>query len=298
MLGIVILNYNNSALTIQCVESILKVNSAPCRFVLVDNASTDESAAVLRGFVEGKQQMQLVVSGENGGYARGNNLGLKVLENDPSVTEVAVLNNDIVFTEDIFPTMQAFLAAHPEAGLVSPLLRSRDGETVDYSCARRDCSLTEVFMSYLLYFTDICGILTRYSNRRHILKSDPALLQAPAVPIELPSGSCMMIRKDLFREIDWFDPNTFLYYEENILYRKLLAAGKTNYLLPSLSCIHLGGETTNKVSHPAAYMKRSKASGYYYVTHYRDLNVLQKAAFAAVKGWFNFMVDVVKFFKN
>ena len=120
------------------------------------------------------------------------------------------------------------------------------------------------------------------------------MLQRECVPIELPSGSCMMIRKELFEKIGRFDPNTFLYYEENILYRKLLSEGKQNYMLPGISCIHLGGETTNKVEHSASYMKSSKASGYYYATHYRKLNVLQRAALYCARHWFNMMVDIVK----
>ena len=41
--------------------------------------------------------------------------------------------------------------------------------------------------------------------------------------IELPSGSCMMFNAEALRIIGGFDPNTFLYYEEDILYKKLKA---------------------------------------------------------------------------
>ena len=297
--GIIILNYNNAVQTIACVESIWRFNSASCRPVVVDNCSTDDSLSVLEKYLsEHRNAYELVRATSNGGYAQGNNVGLKYLEDDPETDRILILNNDVLFTQDILPRMSEFLDSHPEAGVVSPLLYCRDGKTIDYTCARKDCTVREIVWTYLLYFTDIFGILSRFSNRRKLLLQNPSLLNSDEVEIELTSGSCFMIKKDLFREIGYFDPNTFLYYEENILYRKLLKEGKKSYLLPGISCIHLGGETTNKVAHSASYMKASKASGYYYAIHYRNLNLLQKASLHFARGLFEIMVDIVKFFKS
>ena len=298
-IGIIILNYNNAGQTISCVESIRKFNSASCRTVVVDNCSTDDSLSILGEYLsEHKNAFELISAPENGGYAQGNNVGLKYLEDATEIDRILILNNDVLFTQDILPRLSVFLDSHPKTGVVSPLLYCRDGKTVDYTCARKDCSIREIVLTYLLYFTDFFGILSSFSNKHKLLLENPSLLNFPEVEIELPSGSCFMIRKDIFRKIGWFDPNTFLYYEENILYRKLLAEGKKNYLLPDINCIHLGGETTNKVAHSASYMKASKASGYYYATHYRNLNFLQKASLHFARGLFEIMVDMVKFLKS
>lgn len=298
-IGIIILNYNNAGQTIACVESILEFNSALCRTVVVDNCSIDNSLAVLDGFLtEHKDAFELVPATNNGGYAQGNNAGLEYLENDTEIDKILILNNDVLFTQDILPQMSGFLDSHPEAGVVSPLLYCRDGKRIDYACARKDCTIREIVWTYLLYFTDIFGILSRFGNKRKLLLENLSLLNSNEVEIELPSGSCFMISKEIFRKIGYFDPNTFLYYEENILFRKLLKEGKQNYLLPNISCIHLGGETTNKVAHSASYMKLSKASGYYYATHYRNLNLLQKFSLHCAKGLFETMVDIVKFSKR
>ena len=298
-IGIIILNYNNAEQTIACVESIRRFNSASCRIVVVDNCSADDSLSALGVYLsEHNDAFELVKAPGNGGYAQGNNIGQKYLEDDSEIDKIVILNNDVLFTRDILPRLSGFLDAHPEAGVVSPLLYCRDGKTIDYACARKDCTVREIGWTYLLYFTDIFGILSRFSNRRKLLLQNPSLLNSDEAEIELPSGSCFMIRKDLFRKIGYFDPNTFLYYEENILYRKLLKEGKKSYLLPGISCIHLGGETTNKVAHSASYMKASKASGYYYATHYRKLNFLQKASLTFARWLFDVMVSVVKFLKS
>lgn len=298
MLGILILNYNNAGLTIQCIESILKVNTYPCRILVVDNASTDNSARVLAEYADRSKAFEVIVSPSNGGYAQGNNFGLAEFEKVSGIEEVVILNNDIILTEDIFPHMQDFLSSNPDAGLVGPLLFCRDGKQIDYSCARLDCTFTEVLLTYLLYFTDIFGILSHFSKRRQILRSNPELIKEKAVPVELPSGSCMMARMDVWKRINYFDPNTFLYYEENILFRKLQKIGKTNFILPTISCIHLGGQTTNKVQHSASYMKHSKASGCYYFTHYHNINSIQEIVLRIAVKVFNIMVVIVKAIKR
>lgn len=299
MIGIIVLNFNNPQCTIDCVSSILNKNSALIRVVVVDNASSDDSLEVLRDYLANHiNAFDLISASSNGGYAQGNNIGLKYLEADDEVDKILILNNDVIFTQDIITKLSEFLDSHPNAGVVSPLLYCRDGKTVDNTCARKDCTVREIVWTYLLYFTNILGILSRFSNKRKILLANPELLNAPEVEIELPSGSCFMIRTDLFKEIGYFDPNTFLYYEENILYRKLKALGKQNYMLPEVSCIHLGGETTNKVSHSASYMKASKASGYYYATHYRDLNPIQRASLKFSVHWFGLLVSLVKSVKR
>lgn len=314
MTGIVILNYNNAQLTLSCVDSVIRHNSSPAKFIVVDNASTDSSMEILgeglstrfndefARYRPGESPASLpfcslVRSDKNGGYAQGNNVGLKLVENDDEIDTILILNNDIVFIEDIIPGLVSFLDSTPDAGIVSPLLLSKDGKSIDYNCARKDCTLREIASYYLLYCRDYKGIMSKFSRQGKILVHNPELINEPAVQIELPSGSCMLIRKSLFKEIDYFDPNTFLYYEESILYRKLLAVNKVNYLLPGVRCIHLGAQTTSNANRSYSYLKNSNKSAYYYVMHYRDLNVLQKTGFALLYAFYNCLLFIKQHLK-
>lgn len=315
MTGIIILNFNNARLTLDCVDSVVRVNTAPAKFVIVDNASADDSMEVLRDglssrFGEGFETFNmddmpdrlplcsLVRSDVNGGYAQGNNVGLRLAENDDRIDNILILNNDIVFTEDIIPELAHFIGSTPGAGIASPLLLKKDGESIDFNCARKDCTLKEIACYYLLYCRDFHGILSKFARRSRILVNNPKLIDAPSIPIELPSGSCMMISKSLFREIGYFDPNTFLYYEESILYRKLLAAGRVNYLLPAVRCIHLGAQTTANADRSYSYLRNSNKSAYYYVMHYRDLNLFQKSGFALLYGFYNCLLFIKQYLNS
>ena len=72
--SIIILNYNNAEETAEYVERICEYKCLD-HVIIVDNASTDGSAVRLKPLCTGK--VELVKSGENRGYAAGNNLGLR-----------------------------------------------------------------------------------------------------------------------------------------------------------------------------------------------------------------------------
>lgn len=116
------------------------------------------------------------------------------------------------------------------------------------------------------------------------------LAAEPKVPIELPSGSCMMIDKKLMKQIGGFDPHTFLYFEENILYKIFLKLGKRSYLIPKLKCIHLGASTTKK-SVSTFTLKAGIDSSRYYLENYCQINILQRIIMSI--SYFNMKVKIV-----
>ncbi len=76
-LGIVILNWNTCALLKRCLETVYaSEGDFTYRVVVVDNASPDDSVAMVRADFP---QAELIVSPVNGGYPYGNNLGLRAL---------------------------------------------------------------------------------------------------------------------------------------------------------------------------------------------------------------------------
>lgn len=277
MVGIVILNYNNARLTIDCIESVTRFNTHPSKLVVVDNASTDNSALILTAYLRKKYAdnfsdvktakklhlATLIVADNNQGYANGNNLALEIIKNDPEIDHILILNSDVIFTSDIIPTLIQKYASLPDAGIISPLLYKKDLVSIDYNCARNAPDNFSVILPFLLMYRDINKIISTKRDANKILLNHPELLKESEIEIELPSGSCMFISKELFQRIGWFDPNTFLYYEENILYKKIQREGKKNYLIPDLSCIHLGAQSTSKKPVPFLKVKEAESARYY-----------------------------------
>ena len=260
-------------------------NSAPVKTVVVDNGSREDERRLLAevmdtcfpdggwtllaegGSTRGVDTVLLQLD-DNVGYARGNNAGLRVVEDDDEVDRVMVLNNDILFVEDIIPRLIACADALPQCAVMSPVLYKKGMEEIDYNCARRNASVGDIVRTNLLHYfwrmmgkTDMDG-----QKHRYLLKQKDGMGEIEE--IELPSGACMLVGKRLFKEMGYFDPGTFLYYEENILYAVTRRLGRKNYLCTTARCIHLGAATMAKMPASLALVRHMLRSERYYVARF------------------------------
>lgn len=287
--ALIILNYNNYEDTINCIESVEKYNTASIKYIVVDNGSTRVDAVdKLNAYFTGRFQedytclgegencnlplsyLTFLVSPTNDGYACGNNKGLNLAYDDNEINRILILNNDILFVEDIIPKLIETMEELPDCAIISPILYKKGLSEIDYNCARKNVSSSELIKENFFHYWYRLN-WKRYADRnvdRFILKKKSGQLPA-VIPIDLPSGSCMLIEKDLFQRIDSFDPHTFLYYEENILYKKVKKLGLQNYLSTQLKCIHLGASTTQK-SVRLFIIDCIIHSSRYYMKHYSD----------------------------
>lgn len=290
--GIIILNYNNYEDTINCIESVIKYNTAQIKFIVVDNGSNKKDCIVnLHNYFKitfGTNYKQyndnenlnnstlpylsFIVSKTNDGYAQGNNKGLKLAYQDKDIKNILILNNDILFIEDIIPQLNFDLETLNGAAIVSPILYKKNMQGIDYTCSRKALTLCQRFLLYMLLFKDFFNIISTIRNNNNLLFNKTLPLRNKIIEIELPSGSCMLFDKDFFKSINSFDPNTFLYCEEDILYTKIRNKQKKNYLDTSLKCIHLGAATTTTEATSDFTLKCSIESNHYYLTHYTKAN--------------------------
>lgn len=314
--ALIVLNYNNYEDTVNCIESVEAYNSAPIKYIVVDNGSTMDGvttsldAYFRRRFNNSYKRfdyeqddvpdslpyVSFVVSNTNDGYARGNNKGLEYAYADDEIDKILIVNNDVLFVQDIIPQLSNTIDSIDNCAILSPLLLKKDGVSIDYNCARLAPSVWQILLPYFVMYKDIAGVITKTRKKLQIIKKNPLILSEQIVPIELPSGSCMMIKKSLMKEIDGFDPHTFLFYEENILYKKLYHLGKRSFMIPKLKCIHLGASTTKK-SASTFTMKVGMKSSQYYLGNYCHLTILHKMAM--IVSYFNMklklrIIEIIK----
>lgn len=314
--AIIILNYNNSSDTINCIESVERYNTAPVKYIVVDNGSTKPEVIenidkfLQDTFKDGYTRLSdtqtptdrlpkasFVVSKTNDGYAKGNNKGLHFAYADDEIDKILILNSDILFVEDIIPKLSLYYDKINDVAILSPILYKKDMDGIDYNCARRHANICHVLYNYLFMYFDPFGLRRNWSRKQKILQDNTSLLQKDYFEIELPSGSCMFIDKNLFKSIGSFDPNTFLYFEEDILYKKIYSINKKNYLLTHSKCIHLGASTTNKEA-GFYIIKSSIDSAVYYITHYLNKSYFLKVVLKMFRTCFLFIVKIQKALKN
>lgn len=297
MTVLVILNYNNYEDTFNCIESVDKFNTAEIKIIVVDNGSTREGASTkiaeylmqrysnrylhlndnealsMKGLKRVLPYCTYIESSTNDGYARGNNKALYLTECDDTIENVMILNNDVLFVQDIIPSLCKQYDSLHDAAILSPILYKRNMDGLDMNCARKNTTFkAEVMENFFHYIFVLLGKTNPYLKQRYLINDEkqlPLLLK-----IELPSGSCMFIKKSLFASIGFFDPNTFLYYEENILHKKTEKLGLNNYLVTNLKCIHLGAQSTSNSPSIFGIMCGAK-SGRYYMKNYAGITIWQ-----------------------
>ena len=115
--SIVIVTYNNLAVTRMCLESVLRNTECPnYEVIVVDNASTDGTPAYLRTLAARHAHVSCLLNAENLGFARANNQGLA----RATGASLVLLNNDTVVPPGWLSRLLRHLA-DPAVGLVGPV---------------------------------------------------------------------------------------------------------------------------------------------------------------------------------
>jgi GT2 family glycosyltransferase len=129
----IILNYNLTDYTIDCVRSLLEVDYPALDILIVDNGSTDHPASRLRELFP---QLEIHSTGENLGYTGGINAGLRIaLEKAPDY--ILVLNPDTIAERDFLGHLVSAMEQRPRvAGACGTIYAYHDRTLVWYAGGR------------------------------------------------------------------------------------------------------------------------------------------------------------------
>jgi GT2 family glycosyltransferase len=115
--SVVVVTFNNLALTQDCLESLRRNTRWPRReIIVVDNASNDGTVEYLHTFAEGRPEVRIIANAKNRGFAAANNQGLAVATGDILV----LMNNDVVAPAGWTGGLARALA-DPGVGLTGPV---------------------------------------------------------------------------------------------------------------------------------------------------------------------------------
>lgn len=286
-IGIVILNYNNYQITLQCLEYLYThYDQNDLNVVIIENGSLNDSLSKIKEFFEVRKfkysatsqgeklntntsKINIISITENIGYARGNNVGINFLY-QCEVDYIMILTNDIMLVENIIPQLILAIEKYPDVGLISPLLRKND-KSIDLNCCRKLPTTMQLLLNNLL-FLNIRYFKQKF-RKKYILLQNPELLNNELVYCDLTSGSCMLGKTETWRKINGFDEKTYLYYEEDILFHKLKNIGLKMAILPKHYAIHLGGQSTKTMIN-LSLLEAELASQTYYLKKYKKVNFI------------------------
>ncbi len=115
--SIIVLACNGLDDTRLCLESVRRCTAVPYELILVDNGSTDGTAAYFRDYARKHPHVRVILNASNRGFAGGNNQALSLARGD----YVVLLNNDTVVTTGWLEGMMRVFDEHPEVGIAGPM---------------------------------------------------------------------------------------------------------------------------------------------------------------------------------
>ncbi len=237
-IGVAIVSFNTCDLLAACLGSLRRC-TLPLRVVVVENASTDGSAAMVRARFP---EVELIEPGGNRGFAAGTNLALRVLcagEHPPA--HLLLLNPDTIVHPGAIETLVAFLDAHPRVGVVGPRLLNPDG-TVQHAAFR----FPTLLMTVLDLFPPGEAMPGRlYGSWWHGRYPQERLGDRP-FPIDHPLGACMLVRRETLAQVGLFDEAYFMYTEEVDWCYRVRRAGWAIWQEPRARVTHVGGAATSQ----------------------------------------------------
>jgi GT2 family glycosyltransferase len=240
-IGAVIVNYVNYPDTVKYVKDhLLDQKDIILEIVIVDNNSPNESYEELLNEFRSNTSVNIIRSECNRGYAAGNNLGIKYLE-IKECDYILVTNNDIEI-EDNFLLSKLYKAylSLDKAAFISPVMMVDGKISTEFSAWKLPNKTKEILSS-----TRLCSYLARPFLKRFFYQIE--IEREKSIKVDCISGSFFLGAASLFRQIDYFDDNTFLYYEENILGEKVKRLNMNNYLYYGGNYSHIQGCSVNSV---------------------------------------------------
>jgi GT2 family glycosyltransferase len=274
--GIIILNYNDKKTTKEMVDQIKDYKSID-HIVVVDNGSKDNSYEELSKIK--LKKLEVIQTDKNRGYAYGNNFGFNYLYDKYNIDIAIISNPDIIVSDDTISGLKKDLEDN-NISVIAPLINERGKKIKGY----RFPKLKDELLSNILYFH-------RYVDLS--IKSDKEMY-----PVDYTHGCFFMIKAKDFKKVDMFDENTFLYYEEVILGKKLKDRKLNVYIDTRYEITHNLSVSVNKSFNSINKYKMLKKSQKYFVKNYLKTNIFGRILLAVLYYVSLFFAYIVRAFRR
>ena len=234
IVSIVIPHWNNVDILFECLESISGTDFDSVETIVVDNASTDNSVASVRS---NYPNVKLIENEKNYGYAGGCNIGAEAAIGDFLI----FLNNDTVQEKNWISNLVKTINSNDKIAAVQPkILNYYDRNVFDYAGGaggHMDIYCFPFARGRIFSFQE--NDEGQYNNKEKCFWS---------------SGTCFMVRRELFQKAGGFDDSFFAHMEEIDLCWRLYAMGFEVWVEPDSVVYHKNALTLPMYSHKKYYL--------------------------------------------
>lgn len=274
--AVILVNYNTSHYTLNCIQSIHRLTSSVnYQIIVIDNNSRREEFNKLLE-LKSQARIQLVRSKINIGFSGANMMGVQLADAD----YYYFLNNDTILLNDCLGILYHFMESNPHVANGSGEMINGKGD-YEYNFRYFPTLALKLLGPGLLRIFNA----ERYPSR-HVRFKEPTR-------VDLVNGSSMFIRATPFEEIGGFDTNYFLYCEEEDIALRLSRHGYQTFLVPEAQYQHFENKSSasdNEIRLP--YLREFYISFLYYYS--KNYNALYRMAIQ----FLYFFKLLRKFYKN
>ncbi len=237
-LSIIIVSFNTEKFTKETIDSVIKSTSRiDYEIIVVDNGSSDGSKEMLNNYSKKYKNFIYVQTGENLGFGKANNLGIKRSKG----RYILLLNSDTKLQKNIFPEMIDYMEKNPKAGVSTCKLLNKDGSL--QGTGGGFPTLGRVF-SWMFFIEDIPFIdklFIPFHPMHPLSFYKGGSMFNKKRKMDWITGAFMLFKKEVFDKVGIFDEDYFMYAEETELCYRISKLGWEIWYLPDWSIIHYGG---------------------------------------------------------
>ncbi|HWS49337.1 MAG TPA: glycosyltransferase family 2 protein [Candidatus Methanoperedens sp.] len=226
-IALIILNWKQPQLTIDTIESILKTKTKGFLYhiYIVDNGSPDDSVHQFNSKYKKNKNITVVETGDNLGYAGGNNYGLREALKQ-NFDYYLVANNDILVAPDFLQKLYDDSLRYPNAILTPKIYFAPGFEFHKDRYQKKEIGKVIWAVGSQIDWDNI------YGSNIGIDEVDHGQYDKKQPKIDFISGCCFLISKEVIKKVGIFDEKYYLYMEDSDLTQRALKAGYELRLVP------------------------------------------------------------------
>lgn len=254
-IGFVVLHYMTEDVTYRAVETLLsKVDTQFYRIIIVDNGSEDGSGQRIAEKYRNFEKIIVILNSENIGFARGNNLGFRYIKENYHSKYIILMNNDVyLWSGAIYNELEKEYSISQFA-VLGPLIMTKNGR-----CDINPVSSFKNYRDILKYYKTIKKVY--WLQQKHLFgfykvlskckdnllrKNRNTLKEYTSKSYNVQLHGCFLVFSEKYiKKFDGLDERTFLYMEEDILYKHVMDCNMTTVYDPEIVVFHEEDVATN-----------------------------------------------------
>ena len=226
-LSLTIVAYHNFEDIKKAIDSIEKFTSKKIKkeIYIVDNSgltNKDKTIVSFNKYISKYKDIKYINTGSNLGFGKAHNY----IINEINSKYHAIVNPDILLKEDALQEIIKYLDSNEDVGMVIPNMTDEEGNRQEVY--RLEPTIFDMFIRMF------CKGMFKKRKAKHTMQN-----MDYSKPFQVPfgQGSFLVIRTKLFKELNGFDDNFFMYLEDADLCKRVNEVSKLMYL-PTATVIH------------------------------------------------------------